>query len=249
MNILFVILFLVIAVCAAIGYSEGLIRTVFSLGAVLISILLTTIMSPLITEMISKNDTIYSSIYDVADEQISTSQEYKNICQEVEKVPHVDTEKYVVDVDEFVGKLGIPESYKRGITKNINSTLEKKLTIEDAKSYVCSYITNAILSAITYFVTFICMVIAMYFVAKLIYGVSRLPVIKEFDKIAGLTAGAILGLCFVNIFFVVVSIFANQSFGQVMLEMINDNTILDFLYEKNFMWNWIIEKSWTPKSL
>lgn len=252
MDFLTIIAIVIIIACALAGYCRGLIKTVLSLVAVVLSILLTAVISPLIIGVVVNNDNIYDPIYEAVDDGISNSEEYKRILSEYEKytipdeiLPDEKVEEYLneeniknyeVKVGEFVEQLDIPSEYKNGIIDEIEKMQGKKvkkITIDDAKGCVCKYITNIILSAIVYSVTWICITIILAIVVKIIGGVSKLPIIREVDKLAGTAMGSIIGVCVIMLLMVVVTIFSNTAFGAQTLESIYNNSILSWMYDIN----------------
>lgn len=235
MNWLFVILFMIVIISGALGYCRGFIQTVFSLVAVILAIILTAAISPVLTNAILKNDSIYGGIYNAVEEKLALE----------EKISESEGgyEISVLEIEEVIDDLTLPQAFKDEIVHGIKNSQEYKADAEYAAGYVYNYITTMIISAVVYVITFICVSIIVVLLAKAVNIIGYLPVVREFNKISGLVAGLILGVCIVYIFLIFVMVFSNTAFGMSSMRCVEGNIILEWLYENNPIWNWIMRKN------
>ena len=70
---------------------------------------------------------------------------------------------------------------------------------------------------------------------RLLRLATKLPVLKQADKILGLVLGLLMAVLVVDLFFIFLTGFAQFSFGRKMISMIAESEILSFLYEMNFL--------------
>ena len=80
---------------------------------------------------------------------------------------------------------------------------------------------------------FILVVVALFIISRFLPFFSKLPVIRKIDRFFGSLIGILLGLLLIWLFFMIVSAFANTSFGTTMLGMIQENPFLVWLYQNN----------------
>ncbi len=80
---------------------------------------------------------------------------------------------------------------------------------------------------------FIVTVVALFIISRFLPFFSKLPVIRGIDRFFGMLFGLFLGLLFIWLFFMVVSVLANTPFGATTLAMIRENPFLLWLYQNN----------------
>lgn len=65
--------------------------------------------------------------------------------------------------------------------------------------------------------------------------ISRLPIINELNKAAGLLAGLLRGIIMVWILFIIITVFRETVWGGIALGMIEDSHILRSVYQSNLI--------------
>ena len=82
---------------------------------------------------------------------------------------------------------------------------------------------------------FIIIYILLLLLGRLLRLATKLPVLKQADKILGLVLGLLMAVLVVDLFFIFLTGCAQFSFGRKMISMIAESEILSFLYEMNFL--------------
>lgn len=217
MNWLLIIVLSIIIINALIGRKVGLIKIVFSLFSFIIALLLTTWLSPTVNDMLIKNESFYQK----------TSQKVEDILFS-EGDESTDNNE-ITDENKLIDSLPLPKAIKDTLQEN----KEKQET--NIKSYITGHVTKIAINALAFVLTFIVIFIGLWVLSILLNIISKLPILNQINKIAGLLVGGLQGLIIVWIFFVVLTFLSSSEFGVKAFEQINSNSILTFLYDKNIL--------------
>lgn len=210
MNWLLIIVLAIIVINALIGRKVGLIKIVFSLFSFLIALLLTTMISPTVNNMLIKNESLYQN----------TSQKVEDILFSEEKESEDDIEA-----------LPLPKVIKETLQEN----KEKHET--NIKSYVTSHVTGIVINALAFVLTFVLIFIGLWVLSMALNIISKLPLLKQINKIAGFLVGGLQGLIIVWLLFIVLTIMGGSELGIKAFEQINNNAILTYIYDNNIFLN------------
>ncbi len=223
MNILLIIVLAILIINALIGRKAGLIKTVFSLFSMIIAVVLTVWLSPYVNHFMRNNDKINGGI--------STG---------IEKMlPFSEEEADDKDQDTLIQGLSLPQSIKNSLIENNKAEVYKEMAIDSFKDYVSSYLTGIIINAMAFSITFVVVLVLLWVICSALDLISKLPLLNQINKTAGLIAGLIHGLVVVWIFFILVTVFGSTEAGQKGLEMIGQDQVLSFIYNNNYLLKFI----------
>lgn len=65
--------------------------------------------------------------------------------------------------------------------------------------------------------------------------ISKLPIINELNKAAGVLTGLFRGIFMIWILLIVITVFQNTTWGQAAMEMVAQSSILEKLYDSNLI--------------
>lgn len=221
MNWLLIAVMAIIVVNALIGLKTGFIKTAFSLCSLIIAIILTAWLSPYVNDFMKGNVKIYNYI-----------------SSKAEKMLKFDDKEYTESKQEaLIDELHLPKSIKKSLKENNNSKVYKDMELgkKNFKGYVANYITGLIINAISFIATFVVILILLWVICIALDILSKLPLLNQINKLAGLAAGLVHGLVVVWILFILLTVFGSSSFGQEAMQMIEKDTILSTLYDNNIL--------------
>jgi uncharacterized membrane protein required for colicin V production len=223
MNVLLIVVLAILVVNALIGMKAGLIKTVFSLFSMIIAVVLTIWVSPYINNYMRNNDKIYEGISSKVEKMLPFS------------------EKEVIDEEQegFIQELSLPQSIKDSLMKNNTVEVYKEMAIDNFQDYVSSYLTGVILNAMAFIITFVVVLILLWVICFALNLISKLPLLNQINKTAGLVAGLVHGLVVVWIFFILLTVFGSTEPGKKALEMIGQDQTLSFIYNNNYLLKFI----------
>ncbi|NLL72334.1 MAG: CvpA family protein [Clostridiales bacterium] len=223
MNWLLLIVLAIIIINALIGRKVGLIKIVFSLFSFIIALFLTTWISPSVNEMLINNESFY-----------------QKTNQKVEEVLFSKVEEDIAeagDIEKLIASLPLPQTIKDSLQAN----KEKQET--NIKSYITSQVTAIVINALAFVFTFIVIFIALWVISIALNIISKLPILNQINKIAGLFVGGLQGLVIVWILFVILTVISGSEIGQSAILQINNSKILTYIYDRNILLNTVMSIS------
>lgn len=227
MNWLFIVVLVILALSTIKGYVSGFIKTVFAIFSLIVALIIASVATPTVSKGLQSNDKIYNMV-----------------SEKIEETVNFDTKiKKQTDQKKFIEKLPIPNSIKKTLVENNNSEIYESMAVNSFEDYVVSLLTKVVINAIAFIVTFIVMVILLAILCKVLNLISKLPILNELNKTAGLLVGLLQGFIIIWIFFIIITVFSATSFGGSLFEMINDNKVLTIIYDNNLLLKLITDVS------
>lgn len=225
MNWLLLVILIIIGGYTVLGYRRGFIKTIFLIFSSVLALLIASIISPYLSKVLQSNETMYQYIYDSVDERVDMSND--SISGKINQV-------------QMIESLDIPTVLKESMKENNNSEVYDILDITNFHDYIVTYITSMIFNGIAYLIAYILSIIILRIISGALDIISKLPLIHGINKVGGLGIGLIHGLLIVWIFFIVITVFSNTSFGEGCFEAINQSSILSIIYDNNILLHYIM---------
>ncbi len=239
LNWLFWVVVLVILCCAYYGYKKGIVRIVFSIGSLIIAIVLASVLTPYINQYLRYNTNVYTNIEEKCIELLNKpdEQDGKNVAGEVgsastseENTTGEQTQQ--TEVQSILEEQQLPTSLKDSIEKMSLSVEEQA---KSAQTAVAGSIADMAMSAICFVVTLIVIRLVLIILSRVLNIITKLPVIHGINQFAGLTFGLAEGLLIVWIFFIFLTCTLQTEFGQSCVKMIMENEVLTYLFDHNLL--------------
>ena len=221
MNWLYIIVMAYIVISALRGYHRGFLRVVYSMAALLISIIFIGIMTPLAGGILRQ----YTPVYD----------QLEKGC---EKLIRTQIEAKLNDDGTLSGNLNIPDGMlpselqkllEQGTHTSVAHVLETKEIYRRLAEPVAAYCVNMI----TFFVSLIVIRIILFVISKNINFVSKIPGIHLLNMILGFFAGAAKAFIVIWTFFLIIKLTAMLPFSAELIKMTESDAVLNGLYEQN----------------
>lgn len=214
------LLFIVIVIlggCIYHGWRCGLIRMLFSIATFIITIVIVRLLAPVGVQMLKSNETVYEGI------------KQPIVAMLDEKVDGK------ISTDEVLKSCNMSEETRQKITDNAKSFGLDNIEVftPEVKGVTADYITLRIIDLLAYVIFFIIVNIALRVVGIILQKFSKLPVIREANKLGGAAFGILEGITCVWLFFAVVTIFSTAAWGSWCLEMIEKSVVLSWIYTNN----------------
>lgn len=224
MSWLLIAVLAILAVNALYGFKKGLIRTIFSFCSLLVAIVLTIWINPMVGDMMKNNDKFYNGV-----------------IQKVEKMlPDQNGEENRKDngnKSTYINKLPFPKSLKRTLMKNESDY--RDMAFNSFRDYISHYVAGIIINALAFILTFAIMTAILWAACFMLNIISKLPILNQINKLAGMMAGLLQGLVIVWIFFILLTVLGSTKFGQDTLRMIGKDDILSLIYNNNILLGFI----------
>lgn len=213
MNWLLIVVSAILIVNALIGYKMGFIKSIFSLISFVLALILTIWISPTVNKSLAENEKFHQMISEKTELMLSID----------------DKEAEASDQEELINDLPLPNSIKDTLIEN------KEKGENNLKEYIVDYVTGVIINAISFVLTFLVVFILLWVISFALNIISKLPLIHQMNKLAGLFMGAIQGFIIVWLLFILLTVFGGTQIGQDAFQMIQDSRILDYIYNNNLL--------------
>lgn len=195
-----------------IGYKKGLTGSLIKLLSFIIALILAFVLYKPVASMIIKNTQMDENI------KITITNTLGG-----EKKTNTDAENKM------------PSKMVENITSEIeNATEEAKTVIIDETAKTIINVTSGI-------IVFIAVRLILVIVSLFVNQITKLPIIKQVDKIGGIAYGAIEGLIIVYIILSIISLTSVIWSDNVVVTAINKSVLGEMLYNHNFIINFIFK--------
>ncbi len=223
MNWLLIAVLAVLVINSFIGMRVGLIKTVFSLFSMILALGFTIWLNPYVNDFLRSNDKLNHYINTRVEKMLPLVEEKANKNEQVSTIEG----------------LHLPQSLKDSLLENNNAGVYKELAVKGFKGYLTNYLTGIVINALSFSVTFIVTMIVFWFISVALDIISKLPFLHQINKTAGLLAGLLQGLIIVWVFCIILTVFQSSQLGQKAMELIGKDEILSFIYNNNFLLQFI----------
>lgn len=211
-----------------IGYSQGLIKMLFSLVSVVLILGLVTVLTPIARDYVEGTE-----IEKTVEKGVKTY-----VDNALEKT--IDPDSSLVNIGKkqqkkAIDQMPLPESIKKQMVDNNNEEGYKLFDVDNFSDYIVAYITDKVVET-GIFVGLIIVISILVNLAIILLNIfAKLPVINMFNRGGGAIIGFIEGLVIVWIACIVITAFSTTEWGQKLFEEINNNVLLDMIYSNNYL--------------
>lgn len=221
MSVLFAVVVILLAGFTLHGYIKGLVRVVFSLVSIFLTIVLAAWMTPYVSEILAKTP-IYQNIQE-------------NCVESIREKTSAEVEQQTGGQPLQIAGIEIPKEWQELLAQTTegvaDSLLEESGIYEEAGNYVAGVIINAMSCVLTFIIVFLVLRILI----NILDIVAKLPVLNCMNHLGGTVAGALEGIIVIWILFFVITLCQSSEFCQGLLGDINRNSFLKILYENNLV--------------
>lgn len=224
MNWLLIIVGMVFLICMIVGYSRGFIKIVVSLAATVATVALVIALSPYTSGVIAS----LTPVDEMVQEKCVKILAFDSVG-DAEGAAEMPRQKQI----EMIETTNMPAFLKEGLLANNNSEAYARLGVSRFQEYVGAYIADIVVKMIAFLLTFIIVTILIRAIIFALDIVTALPIIKGFNRIAGIAAGAAIGVILVWVGFFVITLIYDTPIGRDCFIWIEESEFLTFLYNEN----------------
>lgn len=221
MNIVCIVIGILFFICVMIGWMQGLLRVIVSVAGLIASLIVAIYVAPHVSGYIEENTQVDEKIANYISEELQFSDAGKEATRGIQVA--------------VISELPLPESLKSKILDNNNSEMYDALDVSSVYDYIAKSIAVVILNAAVFLLLiFICRIF-FFFLGKSMGNFAKLPILRSIDKIGGGLLGAMKGLIFIWVFFLILSITSTFAWSQNIIAQINESVLLKLLYDNNVL--------------
>ena len=220
MNILVIIILGIFLLSLFAGYKNGFMKTVFSLVAWIIALVVCNVATPLVADFLIEKTTIAMDVQLVIEEKINEA-----LAQTIET-----TELEAINA-------AIPEELK-GLLFGEDETFGDSISVGNV--FDVAPLVETVMSIIAFLVVIVVTRILLL-VVELVLGIaSKLPLIGPLDKLLGLVCGVGKGLIWCWVILAIISVLALTGTNTEWAAYISESELLTWLQENNVLLNYIV---------
>ena len=220
MNILVIIILGVFLLSLFAGYKNGFLKTVFSLVAWIIALIVCNVATPLVSDFLIEKTTIATDVQLVIEEKIN-----EVLAQTID----------TTEVDAI--NAAIPEELK-GLLFGEDETFGESISVNQV--FDIAPLVQSVMSIIAFLIVIVVTRIALLIIELVLGIASKLPLIGPLDKILGLVCGAGKGLIWCWVILAVISVLALTGTNTEWATYISESELLTWLQENNILLNYIV---------
>lgn len=224
MNWLVIVILLVLIAYTVQGYRRGMLRVLYSLFGLIVTILFVAWTTPYISKFIKENTQIYQHIEEKCEERVR-----ENTQQQISDKAQEDT--------NLLAEYGItlPDFLEDTLLQKVQEGSDAVLESTGAYSAMAQRLAEFAVDGIAFFISLIVCAILLHFIGRAIDIVSKIPVLKGINQILGLMAGLLQGLIIVWIFCYFITATQAFPFGQHLMTLVRSSRLLTILYDNNMV--------------
>jgi len=227
MNWLLIIIVIILLSSALRGYQSGFIKTAFALVSILIALVVTSICSPIVSKALRENEAVMEKVDEQLHKVIKLDKEVRKSSQET----------------NFIESLSLPESIKKSLIENNNTEVYKAMAVNSFEDYLVNAMAVIAVNTISYIICFVVVLLVLFILSRVLDLISKLPLLNQINKTAGLAVGLLGGFVKVWIFFIIITLFSTSMLGENVFELINSSQLLTWIYNNNLLMKGIVNIS------
>lgn len=215
----------IVAVCFLLiscisGYRHGFIKEIVSTFFIIVAILLVWVVNPYVNEFIRESTPVYEKI--------------REGCQELVEVHSGSaTGLNKEQQSNLIEGLPLPEFLKEGLEENNTASTYQYLAVRTFGEYISGYLAMAVVNGLSFVVSFLLVIILIRMITYALSLIARLPLLKGANRMGGAILGLTKGVVFIWLAFLIVTVLCNTEVGKAALELIEQDTVLCWLYERD----------------
>ena len=223
MNWLSILVLLVLALSIMEGYRRGFLRMVYSLLSWVIIFIFMSYVTPYVQQLLVDHTAVYERVQENFEETVrQAAQEKLGTGAEAGETewPELGMQLPAAVMDRILAQ-----------TTGANGFLEES----GVYAQVAAGLADFVVQGIAYLITMLLAWTLVHVASDLLGIVSRIPLLKGMNRLAGLAAGAVYGFLIVWLAFYVIALCGSSPAGQVLVSCIYDSPFLTLLYENNLV--------------
>lgn len=225
LNSLDIFILISFAVILFISWHRGLLLSLYNLFFFIIAIVMTNVLNPKIGSLIRGNNDIYMRLTDF----VSNSMGLEEILDSSAKAVQ----------NQLIESLGMPSKITNTLIENNNPEIYKIFNVSAIEEYVVGIIVNILINVIATASVFVIVALVLTLISHSLNIVSKLPVIKTFNKIGGLLLGFFLGTMSIWLAFAVMFLFFPKNYREIG-SLINTSLFAKYFFDSNIFMEMII---------
>ena len=249
MNWLFYVILGFIIFSVFWGGRRGFFKTAISMVFMILVLVLSSLLNPYVGKFMRENTPVYETIrtrtevvmMSYFEEEVNetlTEEEREKLAELGISEERIREEMKKRDVPksmqtQVLENLPLPNMFKQSMINNNETGVYELLGVDKFVDYIASYIAYSITNGIAFLLSFVLAIIIIKIVLYAINILTSIPGVSFLNSVGGMVLGGVQAILWVWVFFIIVTVLCNTTFGQSVMSAIEEDMFLNYLYEKN----------------
>ncbi|MCH1984406.1 CvpA family protein [Ruminococcus sp. OA3] len=239
MNWLFWVLLVFTVLLIIRGARKGFFRTAVSMVSMILVLLIVSWINPYVGEFLRESTPVYDFVQENCERLLAPqAAESAGLPEGADLTKNMEIP--LEDQIKVIEGTPLPELVKQALLENNNSEIYSTLGVESFMDYITGYIAYYITNGIGFLLSFIIATVILKVILYAIDILTGLPVISFFNVIGGMLLGIVQAVLWIWVIFLVVTVVSNTEVGTMLMQQIESDIVLQYLYEKNALLNVIL---------
>lgn len=226
-NIVDLIVLLIIALAALLGYKRGFVKTSFRMLSFIIAIVLSLLLYKPVATYIKENTNVSEWIV----QAIANNDSDQSLNENEEII----TDEMPEEKENVINSTEKIENTLANLPQNIKEYIGVNETINQAKDQIALKIADTIINVMSLVCVYLIVKILLMIVCFILDGIMQIPLLKQINEVLGLILGLILGI--IQVYTILAIITFLSSFIQMpeLIAYIKSSLITSVLFEYNLI--------------
>lgn len=222
MTWLFWVLLIIVMGFMSQGFRKGLVRTAVSMVFFIIVIAATSWLNPYVGDFIRENTDWQDKIQEQCGDVLFQGMENRMDLSVTSQVT-------------FIEKLTLPQTMKDKLLENNNTEMYRHLAVENFADYLSKYLAHGVINGITFLISFFAVNIILRMILYAVDILTEIPGLGLLNRLGGLLLGAVQGILWVYILFLIVTLLCDTGVGAYLMGVIKEDPVLNWIYDGNYL--------------
>lgn len=204
------------------GFRRGFVKIIISLLSMVLTLWLVSVVTPYISTYLIENTGVYEMVKEKANSAFSEKNGLRDNTIEENQI-------------ETIQSYSVPETMKDVLIHNNTVDVYQKLMVTAFEDYISSFLARAVINIMAFICTFVMIMVFLKMTFLSMEIISRIPIIKGINRLAGLLAGFAEGMIIVWIVFLAATIFLGGEIGNRFFSAVDNSLFLTLIYNNNIL--------------
>lgn len=204
------------------GFRRGLVRTAISMVSFVLIIILVSIISPVVNQLLVEKTSIKEQVEEQCSKSLLSAFQGEGEPGEAQQAGIIE-------------ELPLPASLKSQLLENNNSVIYNLFSVDTFTGYIAAFLASLIVQLIAFIISLILATIILKIVTGILDLFANLPILGGINRIGGLMLGIIIGLLYLWIFFLIITALSGTETGGYLLREVAGDKVLSYLYNNNLL--------------
>lgn len=197
-----------------LGYRRGFIKMAFRLISFILAIFLAILLFPVVAQFL-RGTFVYTGL-----------KEYIRRTMGLEELVYTHTA-------DIFANLPIPSVLQNSLVENHTPNMVELLNVNSIEEFIAAYIAGLVVNIIAIVIVFVLVRVILGIISNLLDIVGKLPIIRSFNRLGGIIAGAFQGVIVIWVIMTLATLFFLNPDRPEFQNMLESSWVAFWFFENN----------------